>query len=57
MSCTGKSSSKTVGAKACQTNPFLRDSLTARELRTPSRALPVLESGVGKPSRYLQVSK
>jgi hypothetical protein len=56
MSCTaGGKPGRTVGAKACQTNPFLKDSLTAKELRTPSRALPVLEAGGGKPSRYLQV--
>ncbi len=54
-SCATGKPGRTVGAKACQTNPFLKDSLTAKELRTPSRALPVLESGAGKPSRYLQV--
>eukprot|EP00961_Rhodomonas_salina_P225615 3050408-Rhodomonas_salina.2 len=39
-------------AAACNTNPFVRESLTEQERRTPSRPLPMLEGGTA--SRYLQ---
>jgi len=42
-----------VGAKACRRNPFLANTLTEKERKMPSRALPQLAKGE-KATRYLQ---